>query len=241
MAVSGSMKFLIDALRCAERDEKSSFGSKDVFLSKGKSYLKVKNRNGEGPVFEFETAYLPGNWPKKLDHMNANVYLQGRLTNLRYEERDMVAKSLEDLCETRDGNKIGKIVVYDGGYRTKNRTTAVSYGQDENDKREGIVASNHESLSSIFSSVHSYARNLGIHRDLYELKPSIPNGFGKGISIKSSSENIVKILSEFARSRRGVTISEVVIGEGQSGKMAVDYENARKMVFPTPAKKDIPR
>jgi hypothetical protein len=231
MSKNAPDKFLYDALEKA-----NTLGLKDSELTSWdegrESSVRIEKSPRDSSLI-FGTKYSPKNWPLSIGKLSPKVYLEGTLENLSKRDSQDVAFSLSSLQEADPemSKKIEIMNIYD----RLHGTTALWQKPGWGDYLRHIFSTK-APAELIHSGIDQYAKDCGLKPEDYQVIIAEFKGFGKGVKLRSEDNNVLKIFGSFAINT-GASIKNLIIGEGNDGKLEVGLKEANEFVFPTPLRR----
>ena len=231
MIHNGVSKFLSDVVEKAENLE----DLKDTELTawhytgqKRTSSIQIVRSPATETHAEFWTRHVPEDWHEKIGEFSPKIYVKGSLSNLSPEDSKMVVNSLADLPNAF--KIINVLNIYDNPSGITAMWQICGWGES---------LRNFLSTKTPASKLHKYIDSLAQKGDVkkYQIRSGeTERKKEKGVRVHTKDSDLIKIFREFTNDKNAV-LKKLQFGGGTvRDKLEVDYEIAKKLVFPTPLK-----
>ena len=191
--------------------------------------VSIERSPVSGNSADFWTKNVPRNWHKKIQDMSPKIFVKGRMENLSSEDSKKVMRSLSEIPKASDYVNI--LNLYD------NASGITAMWQNPG---WGEVFRNFLSTKTPASELHRYIDNLAQRCDVTEYQ--VISGESErtkknGVLIETEDSDLLKLFREFAEDKNA-KMKKLQFGESiTNDKIELNYETAKKLVFPTPLKK----
>ena len=228
MSIKNVSDFLFDAIEKAEK----LTGLENVELTAWHSTgdhrtAKVDVVLGQDAVshLTFWTTQVPDDWDKKIGQLNPEVIVRGELEKISAEDSKSVMDSL--VSSPNIEKSLNVLNVHDTSKGTTALWQRFGWGKYSRD-----FFSNKLPVSELYNHINKWAEKSGV--SVYEIHNS--SLAQNSVRVKTEDIGFLKIIRQFAIDQNA-TITRLQIGQGEiSNYLQVEYENAKKLIFPTQLK-----